>query len=157
MTKLSSIIGVIFLCMMYYTTIGQNLYDPSANAEKQISETVSKAKQQNKHVLVQVGGNWCGWCKKLHEFIKNDATIDSLIQSDYITVHINYSKENKNEKVLKNLGNPQRFGFPVLLVLNQDGKRIHTQDTVFLEEGKGYNRKKLLRFLRLWNVEAVKI
>jgi hypothetical protein len=68
---------------------------------------------------------------------------------------VNYSKENKNPEVLASLEYPQRFGFPVLLVLDQNGKRLHTQDTGLLELNKGYDPEKVARFLLSWNRSAV--
>lgn len=131
------------------------LYDPMTDASQVLNEAVLEAKQQHKHVLVQVGGNWCPWCYRLHDFMESDANVDSLLKADYVLVRINYSPENRNYPVLASLGYPQRFGFPVLLVLDQEGVRLHTQDTALLEKGESYDKEKLLSFLRHWNVEAV--
>ena len=131
------------------------LYDPTADAGRDLSAAVQAAKEQNKQVLVQVGGNWCSWCIKLHGFFESDARVDSILKADYVLVRINYSKENKNPEVLASLDYPQRFGFPVLLVLDQNGKRLHTQDTGFLELDKGYDPEKVSRFLLSWNRAAL--
>lgn len=76
--------------------------------------------------------------------------------SSYIIVHINYSNENKNPEVLKSLGYPQRFGFPVLIILDGKGNRMHTQDTGLLELGDSYDRKKVITFLNNWTPSALK-
>ncbi|MCF8333985.1 MAG: thioredoxin family protein [Bacteroidales bacterium] len=146
-----------FITMLFATiTLAQNsVYDPTANAEKDIQEAVSKAEEDNKHVFVMIGGNWCPWCMRLHKFLNNDREIDSLLRTNYVMVKVNYSEENKNKKVLADLGYPQRFGFPVLVILDQEGKRIHTQSTVFLEEGKGYNKKTVKEFLKNWSPKAL--
>lgn len=62
----------------------------------------------------------------------------------------------KAEQLMKRLNNPQRFGFPVFVVLDETGKVLHIQDSSFLEEGKGYNEEKVLRFLKSWTPQAVK-
>ena len=56
---------------------------------------------------------------------------------------------------MKRLGNPQRFGFPVFVELDENGKVLHVQDSSFLEEGQGYNKDKVLRFLNNWTPKAV--
>ncbi len=56
---------------------------------------------------------------------------------------------------MASLDNPQRFGFPVLVVLNQEGERIHTQDSWYLEQDKSYDREKLVHFFKMWTVGAV--
>lgn len=144
-------------------TIGQKekvtIYDPAANAEVQINEAVKKADLEKKHVLLKVGGNWCIWCVRLHSFLQTDKILDSLLKADYVMVNINYSPENKNFKVLKQLEYPQRFGFPVLVILDGKGKRLHTQDSGLLEMPKGsatyYDHDKVAGFLRNWKYAAV--
>jgi len=149
---------VISLIMFAATMVAQskiNIYHPEADARQQIDSALTVAAQANKHVLIQVGGNWCPWCVMLHNFFKSDAQIDSLLQSDYVFMTLNYSKENKNLDILEQLEFPQRFGFPVLVILNADGKRLHTQNTVYLEEGKGYNQKRVFGFLMDWRPLAL--
>jgi len=126
------------------------LYNPWANAAKDIEKGVATAKATNKHVLVQVGGNWCTWCYKLNSFMHADTTIKTLVKDNFVVVHVNYSKENKNEAILKGWNFPQRFGFPVLLVLDKEGRLMHTQDSGLLEKGNGYDRDKIISFLRGW-------
>jgi len=131
------------------------LYNPEADAHKELEMAIQKAQDQHKHVLIQVGGNWCPWCVRLHGVFESEAKIDSILKSDYVFILINYSKENKNEVVLADLGYPQRFGFPVLLVLDQEGNRLHTQNTAYLEKDKGYDTDKIIGFLFDWNEKAL--
>ena len=42
------------------------------------------------------------------------------------------------------------------LPVDETGKVLHIQDSSFLEEGKGYNEEKVLRFLKSWTPQAVK-
>ena len=131
------------------------IYNPDANAKADIDVAVAKASAENKHVLIQIGGNWCSWCVKFHKLIHTDAALDSVLKADYVFILVNYSKENKNLPVLKDLDFPQRFGFPVLVVLDKTGKRLHTQDSGLLESGDGgYDTKKVIGFLKGWNVAA---
>jgi thiol:disulfide interchange protein len=146
---------ILFLPLTLKSQEPVSLYNPDADAKSDLARAVQTANEQNKHVLVQVGGNWCPWCLKLHGFFESTAKIDSILKADYILVRINYSKENKNPEVLAGLGYPQRFGFPVLLVLDQKGNRLHTQDTGFLELDKGYDPEKVGRFLLSWNKTAI--
>lgn len=131
------------------------LYDPDADAAAQLAGAVSQAAASGKHVLVQVGGNWCSWCRKLDRLMSEDATIDSLLHADYVLVRVNYSKENRNLDVLERLGWPQRFGFPVLVVLDDAGQRLHTQDSGLLEKDGAHDPDAVARFLRLWAPPAL--
>jgi thioredoxin-related protein len=137
-------------------TEGVNIYNPDADAKADIAAAVKQAKADNKHVMLQIGGNWCPWCVKLHNFIATDSQIDSLLKADYVVVMVNVDKEKdkRNYDLLASYDNPQRFGFPVLVVLNQEGERIHTQDSWYLEQEKSYDKEKLMQFYRMWNVAA---
>jgi thiol:disulfide interchange protein len=126
------------------------LYNPFANAEKEVAVALAKAKKKKKHVLLQIGGNWCVWCYRFNSFVQMDTELKNLLDNNYILYHLNYSKENTNAAMMKKLGFPQRFGFPVLVVLDADGIRIHTQDSSLLEKGNGYDKDKVKAFLINW-------
>jgi len=132
-----------------------SLYHPLANAKKDIAEAVAQAKQQKKHVLIQAGGNWCGWCIEFNRFTTTDKQMDSAINADYIVYHLNYSQQVKNFEIFKQYRFPNRFGFPVFLILDGDGNLIHTQNSSYLEEGKSYNKKKVLDFFVSWRPKAL--
>lgn len=133
----------------------RGLYDPAANAEKDLEYTIMVAKSQNKHVLIQAGGNWCVWCYRFEDFVKKDSAIHAVIEKNYIVYHLNWSKENENKKIFAKYGFPQRFGFPVFIILNTKGERIHTQNSEYLEEGKTYSVAKVKAFLEMWTARAV--
>jgi thioredoxin-related protein len=157
--KTLQILFVVFFTLLAINLSAQqapvNIYNPAANAKADIQSAVKKAKAENKHVLIQVGGNWCSWCVRMHKLFHENKEIDSTIKANYVFILVNYSKENKNLPLLKELEFPQRFGFPVLVVLNKEGRRIHTQATDLLEEGKGYNSQKVITFLNRWSVKAL--
>lgn len=132
-----------------------NLYKPEEKAEIEIANAVAEAKKSGKHVFVQIGGNWCIWCARFHEYIEKDKQLDSLVKANYVVYHLNYSKENYNVKLLTTYKFPQRFGFPVFLILDGDGNLIHTQNSWYLEDGKtSYDREKVKTFFTEWSPKA---
>ncbi len=133
-----------------------NLYKPAEDASAKIELAVATAGREGKHVLIQVGGNWCIWCARFHEFITKDSGIDSIVKDNYIVYHLNYSPENENDAILAKYEFPQRFGFPVFLVLDGKGRLLHTQNSVYLEDGKSsYVRSTVLGFLKDWSPGAL--
>jgi len=62
MNSFKTLLLISILGLFVSTAFGQKekpqLYDPMANADKDIAEAVKKAKAENKHVFLQVGGNW---------------------------------------------------------------------------------------------------
>ncbi len=126
------------------------LYNPYANVVKDVQAAVAKAKKEKKHVMLQIGGNWCVLCYRFNSFIQLDSSLKRLLDDNYVVYHLNYSKENRNLDYLKKLGFPQRFGLPVMVILDVDGNRIHTQDSGLLEKGNGYDPNKVKSFLKSW-------
>jgi thioredoxin-related protein len=130
------------------------LYDPLANPDAEIASSVKKAKQEGKNVLIQAGGNWCSWCIEFNRFVQADSSIDSLIKKCFVVCHLNFSVDNKNEKTFAKFGYPQRFGFPVFLILDGQGNRLHTQNSEYLEQGRSYNKQRVYEFLLQWTPQA---
>ena len=142
----------------------KKVYDESIDPMTQIDNAISKADRNGKFVICQVGGNWCRWCLMFADFISKDSEITELIDKNFEYIHVNYNPRERNdeskmkeaEAMLARLGNPGRFGYPVFVVLDGDGKVIHIQDSSLLEEGNGYNKSKVMRFFSNWTPEAVK-
>ena len=148
-------IFVLFCSLRATAADSTRLYNPYANAEKDVAAALVKAKKEKKHVLLQIGGNWCVWCYRFNSFLQMDSTLKKILDNNYIVYHLNYSPENKNLDYLKKLGFPQRFGFPVLVVLDANGNRLHTQDSSQLEKGYGYDKDKVKSFLMNWAPAAL--
>ena len=155
---------VFVMAMVSAQTTLKKVYDENVNPIEQIDQAVAKAKGEGKFVICQVGGNWCPWCLRFADFMSKDADISKLVNENFEYIHVNYNprKSEGEEKVqlaktmLQRLSNPERFGFPVFVVLDDMGKVIHIQDSSFLEEGEGYNKEKVLRFFKNWTPQAVK-
>lgn len=139
----------------------KKVYDETINPVEQIDKALATAKTDSgqKFVICQVGGNWCPWCLRFADFISKDSDIMKVVNDNFVYLHVNYNPRKGNnataEALMNRLDNPQRFGFPVFVVLDGDGKVLHIQDSSFLEEGKGYNKDKVLRFLNNWTPKAV--
>lgn len=149
---------LFFCCAVFFSKAQEKkLYNPLANAETDITAAILKAKKENKFVLIQAGGNWCSWCIEFARFAKADAKIDSVIKASFIWYHLNNSKENENKKMFSKLAYPQRFGFPVFIILNGKGERVHTQNSEYLEDGKkSYDQQKVQSFLEMWSPRVLK-
>ena len=157
-------LAVFVMTMANAQTALKKVYDEDINPIEQIDQAVAKVKGEGKFVICQVGGNWCPWCLRFADFISKDADISKLVGENFEYIHVNYNprKSEGEEKaqlaktMLQRLSNPERFGFPVFVVLDDTGKVIHIQDSSFLEEGEGYNKEKVLRFFKNWTPQAVR-
>jgi thiol:disulfide interchange protein len=123
-------------------------YDPARDAAADLAETSKLAKETGKRILLDVGGNWCGWCRALDRFITGTPSVAAALHDGYIIMKVNMSEENRNEAFLGRF--PKIKGYPHIFVLDSDGAFLHSQDTGPLEEGKSYNEKRFLEFLNQW-------
>ena len=138
----------------------KKVYNDDINPMEQIDKAIAQAGEQGKFVICQVGGNWCPWCLRFADFITKDEEIAKAIDNNFVYIHVSYNPhkstdEARDKAMLKRLGNPGRFGYPVFVVLDTKGNVIHIQDSSFLVEGKGYNKEKVLRFFNAWTPNAV--
>ena len=153
-----------FALAMNAQTALKKVYNETVNPLEQIDQAIAKAKTEGKFVICQVGGNWCPWCLMFADFIAKDTTISKVINENFEYIHVNYNprksggeaQQQQAAALMKRLNNCGRFGYPVFVVLDEEGKVIHIQDSSFLEEGKGYNQEKVLRFFKNWTPKSVK-
>ncbi len=140
-------------------TAPKKVYNEEINPLEQIDQAIAQAQTEGKYVICQVGGNWCPWCLRFADFITNDSTINAVIEQNFVFIHVNYHPRKAGEvgkALMKRLNNAGRFGFPVLVVLDEQGNIIHIQDSGYLEEDKSYNAKKVLTFFQQWTPKAVR-
>ena len=138
----------------------KKVYNDDINPMEQIDKAIAQANEQGKFVICQVGGNWCPWWLRFADFITKDEEIARLIDENFVYIHVSYNPhkstdEARDKAMLKRLGNPGRFGYPVFVVLDAKGNVIHIQDSSYLEEGKGYHKDKVLQFFMHWTPKAV--
>jgi thiol:disulfide interchange protein len=123
-------------------------FDPGRDPAADVAQAVAMARAQGKRVLVDVGGEWCSWCHIMDRFFDGDREARALRDRGFVLVKVNYSRENTNAAFLARW--PKIAGYPHLFVLGPDGALLHSQDTGELEAGDGYDRAKVLAFLREW-------
>jgi len=127
---------------------GVEKFDPARDAARDIADAVALGHSTGKRVLLDVGGEWCIWCRRLDSLFVSHPALEEERRAHYVTVKVNWSKENKNEQVLSRY--PPVKGYPHLFVLDAEGTLVHSQDTGALEKGKGHDPEKVMAFLRQW-------
>jgi len=147
---MNSILLIAILLAGEYVPVTK--YDPSRDAAKDIDAAVVEAQKTGRHILLVVGGDWCSWCHTLDNYFKSNPELTELRDRNYITVKVNWSLENTNEKALSRY--PAINTYPYFFVLDKDGKFLWGQRTGLLEEGSSYNLQKVTAFLMKWTPPA---
>jgi len=123
-------------------------FDPTRDPVKDLASAVALASKSDQRILLDVGGEWCPWCRKLDKFFDDNKDVGEFLHKDFIVVKINFSQENQNAKFLSQY--PTIKGYPHMFVLDADGKLLHSQNTGDLENGDHHDHDKVLAFLKKW-------
>jgi thioredoxin-related protein len=127
----------------------KKIFDPTRDTAKDIADAIKQATKEKKRILLDVGGNWCIWCRRLDLLMETDKQIRDALKQKFVVVKVNFSPENKNESILSKY--PAVTGYPHLFVLEKDGKLLHSQDTGLLETGDHHDPAKVMEFLNKWS------
>ncbi len=136
-------------------------YNENQDVRADLKKAISLAQKENKQVLIQMGGNWCPWCLRFHALVNGVPALDSMMKKNYIYMLLNVPKEKdkRDFALFQEFRYPNRFGYPVFVILDKTGKQIHTQDSDAFEhpnpEVKGYDTTKVERFLSMWTRKAM--
>lgn len=107
-------------------------FDPAKNPNDDLQAAITKATKENKRIILDVGGEWCGWCRKMDYYFLENKALAKLRGENFVWVKINMSEENENKEFLAKY--PPIAGYPYLFVLETNGSLLHSQDTAQLEE-----------------------
>lgn len=163
MKKILLMLALVWMSITAMAQTHNKVYDETINPSEQISEAVRKAAAEQKFVVAQLGGNWCKWCIRFARLVEGDPELKQFVDDNFEFIHVNYNPRNPSadtnaeatKEALRKLGNPVRFGYPVLVVLDGNGNVIHTQDSSLLESGEGYDKDKVMRFFKAWTPSAL--
>lgn len=132
-------------------TFEREKFDPLRDPKLDLEKAVEKTIKSGKRIILDVGGEWCGWCVFMDKFFVQNPEFARLRDQNFVWVKVNYSEENENSEFLGLY--PAASGYPHLYVLDESGKFLHSQDTAPLESGKGYDLAKFSEFLNTWSVK----
>jgi thiol:disulfide interchange protein len=126
-----------------------NIYDPARDPADDLEQAILKAQKENKRIMLELGGDWCIWCKYMDDFYATHAEILQVRADNYVLVKVNVSEENSNDDFLAEF--PAPGGYPHIYILDSDGTLLHSQDTVELEDGgSSYVPEVFMAFLKKW-------
>ena len=134
------------------------IYDKSADARVQVAKAAERARHDDRRILLMFGGDWRGWCHKLHGLFRTNHDVANILGNEYVLVMIDLESPNARpllEECKAALGKDdlqKDVGYPFLAVLDSGGKVVTAQRTDLLEEGDHHDPKKVADFLSRWKV-----
>ena len=132
-----------------------SIYDAKADAREQVKAATALARRDARRVLVMFGGDWCGWCHKLHNLFNSDSAIRALLAEEYVLVMVDTQAPHADDLLAECRGDLKGVGYPFLAVLDGQGKVVTRQKTDPLEEGDHHDPAKVTAFLEKWAAPKV--
>jgi len=127
----------------------KDIYDSSADPNKQIADSLRAAAADHKRVLVVFGGNWCFDCHVLDEAF-HSPEIAATVDKSFEVVHIDIGHMDKHLDVAKKYDVPLDRGVPAIAVLDSDGKLLFSQKRGEFEAARSLAPEDILAFLNKW-------
>jgi thioredoxin-related protein len=130
------------------------VYDEKSDPFQDANAAIKLAGETQRNVLIEIGGTWCGWCKKMDAFLAKNPEVYEKLHKEFVLLKVSVSDSNENEAFMKSL--PPVLGYPHMYVSTSSGKMILSKDTAELLSGEQYSKDQWLAFLNKWQSSATK-
>jgi len=129
--------------------LNPSLYNPQADANREIKEALEHAARGHKNVILVFGGNWCYDCHVL-DLAFHHPEIEPRLKAHYIVVHVDIGEYNKNLDLADRYQVPLKKGVPALAVLASDGRLLYSQQAGEFEAARSLAPEDVIEFLKKW-------
>jgi thiol:disulfide interchange protein len=123
-----------------------HLYPDNTNATPDINAAIARARRENKRILLDFGGNWCGDCQVLNIYYHQSPNAE-LLEKHFIVVHVNIGHMDQNVDVAEKYKVPIKKGVPALAVLDSHGKLLYSEREKEFEHA---TPEEITKFLNRW-------
>jgi len=127
----------------------ETIYDEKADAHKLISAAITEATRSHKNIVLDFGANWCGDCHALDAEMRKPE-LASLIEKNYVVVHVDVGRFDKNLDIARKYGVPLKKGIPAVAVLDPHGKLLYAQDQGQFEDARHMEYESFKAFFEQW-------
>lgn len=126
-----------------------NLYPVNADAKAEIRAALLQAAKENKNVLLDFGATWCLDCHVLDKAFHAPGTKE-LLESNYLLVHVDVGRMDKNVDIAKKYGVILTKGIPALAVVTPRGKVLVSHKTGEFQAARRMTMADVTAFLEKW-------
>ena len=127
-------------------------YDPARDPAADGRAAIELARRTNRLVLIEIGGDWCVWCRRLDRFLDTHPDLQRRLYRQFVVLKVNVSEANDNAAFLAGL--PRFAGYPHAFIADARGRILHSQDPrEWIEDGH-YSPMRFLAFLDRWQADV---
>ena len=125
-------------------------YDENADADKAMAAAFARARKSHKRVFIDFGGNWCGDCVVLSNFLELPE-VKPVMAAHFEFVSVDVGRENKNLQIPAHFGVDLKGGVPTVLIVEPDGKTVVDAGHIAaLEDARHMTPQGLADWLAQW-------
>ena len=129
--------------------VKKHLYSETANPTADIAAALKQARAQNKRVILDFGGDWCGDCQVLDIYMHQSPNAE-ILAKHFIVVHVDIGQMDHNVDVAEKYKVPIKKGVPALAVLDAHGKLLYSQANKEFENMRNMRSEDVTAFLNKW-------
>jgi thiol-disulfide isomerase/thioredoxin len=122
-------------------------YNEAANADADVAAAFARAQKSRKRVLIDLGGNWCGDCIILANFLKLPE-MHRFMEAHYEEVSVDVGRFDRNLQIAARFGLTKRLiGVPTMLVVTPDGKLLNGDDVFAVADARSMTPQAIAGYL----------
>lgn len=127
-------------------------YDAKRDPYADTQAALKLARETNRKLLIEVGGDWCSWCHVLDRFLQDHSSVSARLHETFVLLKVNVSAVNDNARFMATL--PPARGYPHMYITDSSGVVLHSQNTGQFLENKEYSEKQFVEFLDYWQSQS---
>lgn len=125
-------------------------YDEAANADAAVAAAFARAERSGKRVLIDMGGNWCGDCIVLSNFMRLPE-IKAFVTAHYEVAVVNVGRFDTNLQIPARFGIKQRLeGVPALIIAEPNGKFVNPGHVAALADARNMTPQAIADWIAQW-------
>ena len=120
-------LGAYFINIEVQSYLGRRAFENTGLKNHTLSESMSKAKAEDKLIIVDVSAEWCGACRKLDNEVFANKKVREVVNQKFAFSRLEYNSEEGEEFARKH--NVQ--GTPSLWLVDKDGRALRKLRVTF--------------------------
>ena len=140
---------LLAVAMLPASAADRIVYPGPEAAQADLTAALKTAAATHKHIILDFGGNWCGDCQVLDIYF-HDPGNKPLLDANYVLVHINVGRMDRNQEIAERYEIPLEKGVPALAVLDEHGRLLYSQRTGEFESMRRMESSAVTSFLLQW-------
>jgi thiol-disulfide isomerase/thioredoxin len=117
--------------------------------ESSLDNALENSKQDGKNILIEFGGDWCIWSKRMANALQTES-IKLIVSDSFHFLKCYMGEDGENYFPFSEINVPEFSSVPFFILLNEHAQLIDFASTEQFEMLWFYKKGKILNFLSGW-------